>query len=177
MITPSPNQAAAPRRRHATSRSRRLALGLGAALIVGAFAGAARAEPLSDEQVMTMVNYARDNITLAVYEDGSHASPETEAERAKEILPVEDARRVIEGGFSSGILQWCGLDWQVSMTAVLTQERDSHMWGEKQLAFINLLHGIAMVHYVETISANNNACPDDVRAEAEKALAEMKAGQ
>lgn len=160
--------------RRTKARAAALALGLGLALAGVGYGPVAHAEPLTDEQVMTLVNYARDNITLAVYEDGSNAAPETEAERAKELLPVEDARRVIEGGFSSGILQWCGLDWQVSMSAVLTQERDSHMWGEKQLAFINLLHGIAMVHYVEIISANNNVCSDEVRAEAEKALAEMK---
>ena len=159
-------------RRGATVRVTALAFGL--ALAGVGLGPVAHAEQLTDEQVMTMVNYARDNITLAVYEDGRNAAPETEAERAKELLPVEDARRIIEGGFSSGILQWCGLEWQVSMNALLTQERDSHMWGEKQLAFINLLHGIAMVHYVETVSANNNACPDDVRVEAEKALAEMK---
>ena len=168
----SSNNARVQLRRRAITKVAALAFGITAASV--GLGPVAHAEPLTDEQVMTLVNYARDNITLAVYEDGSHAAPETEAERAKELLPVEDARRIIEGGFSSGILQWCGLEWQVSMNAVLTQERDSHMWGEKQLAFINLLHGIAMVHYVETISANNNACPDDVRAEAEKALAEMK---
>lgn len=142
---------------------------LSAVALLSALASPTRAEELSDADVEVFMAKAREHITMGADSDGTPIPPETEAELAKPLLPLADGRRVIDAGFASGLLQWCGLDWQANMNTFIAGERDSHNWGAKQLAYINVLHGFAMVQYVEALTPTG-ACPDELRAEAQKAL-------
>lgn len=150
-----------------------VALVLASTIFQGALIHSARAEQMTDEDVRVFMAKAREHITIGTDSDGTPIPPETEAELAVPLIPLEDGRRAIDAGFASGLLQWCDLNWEANMNAFLAGERDSHNWGAKQLAYINVLHGFAMVQYVEAVTPTG-ACPDDVRAEAQKALNEMQ---
>jgi hypothetical protein len=75
--------------------------------------------------------------------DGSFVTPDSEMER--KTLPIDNgnANAVILFGETSGLADWCGLDWQQHFFGIM----DSAIHGrlnDKQMAFVPFLHGRAM---------------------------------
>lgn len=156
-----PSEGSKVARGHASPRVAVVALV--AALLASSAPGvAARAEEPSDEPLIKMMEAARDRITTGTYEDGTHVAPETEAERAEELLNPADGQRVLYAGFISGAMKWCGLDWTQSENAFLSAQRGALRWSPKQLAYMGVLHDVAMEAYLEEVGPAG-ACPDDTR--------------
>src|SRR5688572_19256012 len=69
--------------------------------------------------------------------------PADERDRRTVPIPATDVRRVARAGAPAGIASWAGLDWQTYYDAFMKQERRSHRWSGKQIAFIGVLFGIS----------------------------------
>ena len=129
-------------------RGRLLAL-LVAGMLVAALPAVAQetsSEPaIADEIVEAFVGMARRNIGQARLSAGSYVPPETEAERARPLLPLAVAREVVRVAMFSATAAWCEVEWQESnYLRLMTAERGRDGWSDKQTAFIGLLHGTAM---------------------------------
>lgn len=147
----------------------RLSAPLMALLAIAALGSAARAEDASEEPLITMMEAARDQITKGTYDDGRHVAPETEAERAEELLNPADGQRVVYAGYVSGMLKWCGLDWTLSHGAFFSAERGKLAWSAKQLAYMGVLHDVAMESYLEQVKPTGE-CSDEAREDAKEAV-------
>ncbi len=75
--------------------------------------------------------------------DGSYVQPSSEKERKTVPIAKENAAQVIYIGEISSLADWCGLDWQQNFFRVTKAARNNGLSG-KQVAFIGLLHGVAM---------------------------------
>ena len=79
----------------------------------------------------------------AKIEDGSFVTPSSEKERTTLPITTDNAGAVIKMDELSSIADWCGLDWESNYLKVMSGAR-SYQLTEKQVAFVGLLHGVAM---------------------------------
>ncbi len=100
---------------------------------------------LPDPLVAAVREVARHNLAQAKRRDGTFVAPETAMERSRPIIPLEESRLAVDTGMVSGIANWCRLEWQRShYLSYMKWQRARRLWSDKQLAYIALLHGIAM---------------------------------
>ncbi len=107
------------------------------------------------EEVMDL---ARDNITQARLPDGSHVAPESEAERAKKLVPFKDAEAVVDAGIVSAYAEWCGEDWEPNFSHMMAYQRSREIWSDKALAYIGLMHGVT-VGFMKRDFEKSGDCP------------------
>ena len=98
-----------------------------------------------DSLVAAVDEVARRNLAQAKLSDGASVPPETAEERSRPLIPPEESRLAVDTGMVSGTANWCGLEWQRGhYLGYMKWQRSRGLWSEKQLAYIALLHGIAM---------------------------------
>lgn len=95
------------------------------------------------EFVNGMIQSANDNFASAKLEDGSAPSPLTPQEQSQGVIPVSDAKRVIDRGAVSAYAEWCGYNGESqSYMPFMAAERESGKWTDRQLAYMGVLHGL-----------------------------------
>ncbi len=115
------------------------------------------------ELVQTVMGLARDNLSRARLPDGSNVPPETPAERARLLLPFEDAETVVDAGIASAYAKWCGEDWVRNFEAMMASQRRRGLWSDKTMAYIGMLHGITLGMMGRQFQRAGE-CPADERA-------------
>jgi hypothetical protein len=99
---------------------------------------------LNDEQIRAIMQLARDNLATAKLSDGGTVAPESPTEKAQELIPLPSGRQVVETGLLSGVAIKCGVSWrETNFQKMLTAERAAAPT-PKALAYVELLHGVAM---------------------------------
>lgn len=155
-----------------TSLARRLLAGTALlAAAVTAMHAPARAdgEPthfltMPDSFIRTAASLARDNLSRAKLPDGRLVGSETDAEKARSLIPFSDAREVVNAGAASGFAEWCGVEWDVrSFQPLMFRQRDGRDRPPKTLAYIALLHGVAQ-GLVRNDIARAGPCTEEDRA-------------
>jgi hypothetical protein len=69
--------------------------------------------------------------------------PKDDKDRQTIPIPLADVRRIARAGAPAGVAMWAGLEWESYYDAFMKQERRSHRWSGKQIAFIGVLFGVA----------------------------------
>jgi hypothetical protein len=100
---------------------------------------------------------------MARLEDGSNLAPETEAERARPIVPRSLEVQTIERGMLTGRMEACGLDWQNGSYLPYMRALRRHYRG-KPMAYLGLLHGISQATTTIALAEQGGACTDSIRA-------------
>ena len=131
-------------------RRRALVFVVGIGLLAGAPPCAAQsaavrfsAEP-PEEAVIELMASARTDLPRVTDSRGRPFPASAPADRAGAVIPIGDARAIIDVGFASGVARWCGLDWQQNLRFLMNEQRARGTWSERQLAFIGVLHAHAM---------------------------------
>lgn len=120
--------------------------------------------PAKDDMVKVLATVARDGLPQAKLRDGSFVGEETEEERAQELIPFEDKRRVVERGIVSSFANICGFDEIArSFLPFMQEERSEHEWSDKQSAYIGLLHGVTFGVMERRLSEEGKGCPDHLK--------------
>jgi hypothetical protein len=115
--------------------------------------------PVSDKMVVMVSQVARQNITKAQMKNGQNVPPETQAEKAKPILPSVDAKRVVEHAALSVIRETCKQAWKEDFFVFMDAERAKKIWSDKQIAYIGFLHGVSMGVYGRYLKDNGGCTP------------------
>lgn len=102
------------------------------------------AEIIPNNQFEKIIVLAMNNYWgQARLKDGSYVQPSSEKERETVPITKEEAADVIYAGEISSLADWCGLNWQKNYYWVTESARSNGLNG-KQVAFVGLLHGVAM---------------------------------
>jgi hypothetical protein len=80
--------------------------------------------PVSDAFALSMIKTFRPYIAHARYDDGSYLKAETAAEKAKPIIPLSDAKRVVQNGAEMGIREFCHEPWEQGFSAFMDAQAD-----------------------------------------------------
>lgn len=92
-----------------------------------------------------LTSVARENLPLARLKDGSQVPPETPEERAQPIVPRALEVQTIDRALLSAAMNVCGLDSdELSYLPYMRAIRASARYSDKQLAYVGLLHGVAL---------------------------------
>lgn len=127
----------------------------------------------NEQVVRERMKQVRDNITMLRMPDGKAVPPETAEELKSDVVPYEDAKRVMNRAVVSALVQYCGMDWEnLSFVPFMENERLKHQWSDKQLAYIGGLHG-ATQGVMHHSFLGKGACTDDMKARA-RALVGME---
>lgn len=114
--------------------------------------------------VKQLMELARRNIGSARLPDGSFVPPENALDRAEPIVAPADAERIIDIGFASGMAAWCGVDWQRgNFSRLIDAERARKVHTDKAMAYIGLLHGVAMGMIEAQMRAAGRCSPEQRR--------------
>ena len=103
---------------------------------------------------------------------GTPIQPSSDLDRTTVPVPTGVAYRAIEAGEISGLAAWCGLDWEPHYFALTAAARKQQM-SDKQVAFVSMLHGLALG---ATLRSKDSPCSASERKETEKRLAISKSG-
>jgi hypothetical protein len=139
-----------------------LALGLGS-LLLGAMPALGQTPGLPAELVDALTAEARSALPMARMEDGSNVPAESEAERARPLVPRDLEVQTIERGIMTGQMEACGLDWQNGSYHPYMQALRRRYHG-KPIAYLGLLHGMSQGMTTSMLSEQGFACTDDLRA-------------
>lgn len=140
-------------------------------LLTGSAEAQTRFRPdLTDEIVQALVNHARDTLASVRDAGGNPFPPETPAQRAQPILPLDQARDVADIGFASGIAAWCDLDWRRNFDPMMRRAIASRRWDERQLRFMGVLHLHAMT--AARVANNDRACTHEDRTRVQNFIRE-----
>jgi predicted secreted protein len=113
-----------------------------------------------EELVTQLMAHARSDLSRVT---GTAGVPsETLLERNDSLLPIAEARAVIDVGFASGTARWCELDWRRNLANLLAEERARPDRSERQIAYIGVLHAHAMGVILD--AAQNHRCTQAERA-------------
>ncbi|MBL8838470.1 MAG: hypothetical protein JNL66_19620 [Alphaproteobacteria bacterium] len=131
---------------------RRSALALTAGAVVVAIGLSARAQSPAvrfsaappDEAVVELMEHARADLPRVSDNRGRPFAANSPSDRNGAVIPIVEARTIIDTGFASGAARWCQLDWQQNLRFLLNEQRARGIWDERQLAFIGVLHAHAM---------------------------------
>jgi hypothetical protein len=119
---------------------------------------------MPDRFVRATVRLARENLATAKLPDGSLVGEESAEEKARPLLPFEDARDIVNAGAASGFAAWCGVEWEVrSFQPLMHHHHETNGRSDKAMAFIGLLHGIAQ-GIVQRDIARAGACTAEDKA-------------
>jgi hypothetical protein len=140
----------------------RLKLGFGA-LLLGTLPATAQTVGLPTEFVEELTGRAREALPLGRLEDGSNVPPETEAERARPLVPRSAEIQIIQRGMLTGQMQFCGMDWERESYLPYMQALRSHYRG-KPMAYLGLLHGISQAITTTAMTDQGSVCDDTIRA-------------
>jgi hypothetical protein len=140
-----------------------LALALSAPLLGATPAPAQRGGALPAGIVDQLTARARGALPMARLEDGSSLPPESEAERARPIVPRALEIQTIERGMLTGRMEACGLDWRNDSYLPYVRALRRRYRG-KPMAYLGLLHGITQAMTTNALAAQGGACTDDMRA-------------
>lgn len=98
---------------------------------------------------------------------GKPIQPASDKERTTVPVPMPVAYRALEAGETSGMAEWCGLDWEPHYFS-LTKVARSHEMSDTQVAFISVLHGAAQENFVH--SMQGRICNNRTKTQAERRL-------
>lgn len=93
--------------------------------------------------------------------DGSLVQPIDENDRKTMPISATTANQVLDVGEISGYAEWCGLDWQSHFLTMTASARQSGL-GQKQMAFVGVVHGLAQGIVFDTLKSKT--CGDKERA-------------
>ena len=111
-------------------------------------------------QIVTQFSQqAKQALPDALMSDGDYVPEEIPLTfDGQELIPFDDAKRVVNRGLLSGMAEMCGLNWEENSYLPFMQiERATHLWSDEQIAFIGVLHGVAQGH-VDEIITETPAC-------------------
>ena len=97
-----------------------------------------------DEAVVELMEHARTDLPRVSDNRGRPFAVSAPGDRNGAVIPIADARAIIDAGFASGAARWCQLDWQQNLRFLLNEQRARGVWDERQLAFVGVLHAHAM---------------------------------
>lgn len=123
-----------------------------------------------DKELEAIIDAVRKNITSGRLKDGSNVPAETPAELVQPIIPLDDARRVVNRGILTAMAEYCGFAWEErSYMPFMQGERASGRWSDKQMAFIGMLHGYMQASILQGVQ-NKGSCSAEQRRNVEKML-------
>ena len=139
------------------------------ALFLGVAATEARAQRYPafgsyppDRLVERIARVTRDNLGRARLPNGQPVPEETPEQRAGPLVPAWFDRQIVERGKISAFARWCGLDWQTrSFAPFMGHVRRAGTWTPRQIAYVSLLHGVAMGMFSDV--RKNGDCPDRLK--------------
>lgn len=132
------------------------------ALLFGLLINSAYAESIiPDDLAKVLTGVARENLPRAVMQDGTNVPKETEEELRHSILPLSFEKNIIQHGVATNMVEVCGLDSDLFYLQYMQKIRKNPNLTQKQLAYIGLLHGVAMGFFKESIV--EKGCPDETR--------------
>lgn len=149
-----------------------------AATVVG---GPARAESgrflegLDTEMVRALMLLTRENLGQARMPDGSAVEAPAPGDTAP-VIPESEGMLVVDAGVASGIAEWCGVEWSTgNFLPLMTWQRQRGLWDDRQIAYIGMLHGIALGLTSAQAEAGGD-CPAETRARVGNWIAERWSG-
>src|ERR1051325_11937814 len=94
-------------------RMRRILAGL--ILLAALPAAAQQQQPgpmfnVTDDQVRQIMAATRDKLHMAKLPDGGTVPPESEAEKAQQLITVDSGKKVVEAGLLAGVATKCSVD-------------------------------------------------------------------
>lgn len=151
------------RRRGGASRIDRIGLALALGLLLASGPVRAQGGDVSAEMVDELTARARTALPLARLEDGSNVPAETEAERARPLVPRALEVQTIERGILAGRMAACGLEWQAASFLPYMQALRRRYRG-KPMAYLGLLHGLSQAMAMDLLAEEGGACTDAQRS-------------
>ena len=103
--------------------------------------------PLSEnaDYVGKAADFARENLKDAMMANGEKVGRESRKEKKLPLLPFEKEQEVFDRGVLAITAEWCGMDWRKSsFEPFMNAERKSGQWNDKQLAYMDVMHGFTM---------------------------------
>ncbi|HEY0115139.1 MAG TPA: hypothetical protein VGB54_05410 [Allosphingosinicella sp.] len=117
---------------------------------------------------------ARDNLTRARISDGSYVSAETPAERAGPIVPRPLEEQTIARALLNAHFEGCGVDYtRISYGPYMGRLRASGRYGDKQMAYLGLLHGFTLGIAGQSIDRGQLDCNEATLGELARRAATM----
>ncbi|HEX6979149.1 MAG TPA: hypothetical protein VF342_07610 [Alphaproteobacteria bacterium] len=121
---------------------------------------------LGDDVVIHIMNIAQRHLPEGRAEDA------TASDDRSHPITLEDGRYVVDIAAASAAAAWCGLDWQDgNFRPMMALERAKGIRTEQALAYIDVLHGVAMDLF-ETDLRSAGACSERRRTEVAQFIAE-----
>jgi hypothetical protein len=143
-------------------------------IIVATLAAAsiAHASPVTDELVGRLSRLAADNFWgKAVLSSGQPVQRPPDLDPNTPLIPLADARRVVEAAFPVGVAMWCKVEWRPYYLRFMQTER-KRSWTQVQVAYIGVLFGLSQQTFSDALARDpERPCPAERRAEVEAALA------
>src|SRR5262245_21381469 len=131
-----------------------------------AVASVAQAIPVTDELVAKLSRIA----AASFWEEGILSSGEPVQkppglDANAPIIPLADARRVIEVAMPVATAVWCGVDWRPYYLRFMQAER-KRSWTEVQLAYMGVLFGLTQQTFGDALRSDpNKPCSAERKAE------------
>src|SRR3546814_11643465 len=86
------------------------------------------------------MDLARENLSKAHLPDGSPVPEETPEMKRQPIVPLTEAKRVVEVGMLSAVAAWCGVEWRhANFAPFMAAERAQRSRTDKALPPIRLM--------------------------------------
>jgi hypothetical protein len=144
-----------------------------AGLVFGGLTALSLAVPASQSSETRFVRMLGDDVVLHIMAIARQGlGPESAADREQSLIAFEDGRRVVDLAAASAAAAWCGVEWQESNFGRLMRiERESNLRSDKAMAYIGLLHGVAMDMFARDLS-DAGACPARRKADVVRFLAQ-----
>ena len=136
-----------------------------------AAASISHASPVTDELVGRLSRIAAENFWgKAILSSGQPVQRPPDLNPNTPIIPLADARRVVEAAFRVGAAMWCGVEWRPYYLRFMQTER-KRSWTELQIAYIGVLFGLTQQTSSDALASDpEKACSAERKAEVEAAL-------
>ena len=158
-------------------RNRWAVLLLAAAWLLAPWGGAMAAQPprfvtdIPEDVVREVMDLARENLSKAHLPDGSPVPEETPEMKRQPIIPLAEAKRVVEVGMLSAVAAWCGVEWRhANFAPFMAAERASGGRTDKALTYIGLMHGVT-VAIMQPLFAKRGECSTEQKQGVENFIA------
>ena len=110
---------------------------------------------IAENVVAHAVDTANNLLPQGRLRDGSSPAPVTPEERQRGVIPLDDARRIVNSAADTALTEHCGLDWRnLSFRPLMRGERQRGTWSDRQLAYIGILHGYVQGSYRELLKTH-----------------------
>lgn len=143
----------------------------GAALLVGC-AGASAQIPMdklvADKQVDKVVEVALKNIHHVKCEPNKSCEKASEDELKNPPISRKQASAAIKAGVISGMMQWCGLKWQLrSLRPLIAYHKNAEKMTNRQLALMSMVHSMQQSALYRELS-KDKGCPAETKEDMNK---------